>query len=269
LALLETLGRYDPAEHRHFMPYACNRIKYHLIEVIRCDRAVTIPVHTQYGLSSAERKLEAEGEPATAEEVAGGVSWAPHTVKAYRVARQYAHSLDAPYVPNGGTLYDLVDTDGRRPSRGHLRRPTEERALGAIEAEELRAAMDAAIDALRSDAQREVVRRRLAGETNPEIGEAMGVNAGQMFYVAKQQMRKLLAEWSERRAVVTYRGVSRIKGARVNKWLATIMVNRKSIYLGRFKTAKEAAVAYDRAALERHSKPRLNFPERWDLAASA
>lgn len=57
-----------------------------------------------------------------------------------------------------------------------------------------------------------------------------------------------------------YRGVSWHKGKQ--RWEARIRVNGKRLNLGRYKTAEEAAYAYDEAA-KRHFQEfaRLNFPK--------
>ena len=47
-----------------------------------------------------------------------------------------------------------------------------------------------------------------------------------------------------------YKGVSRGGEPRKKKWQARIVVNKKSISLGYYATPKEAAKAYDKAALE-------------------
>ena len=55
-----------------------------------------------------------------------------------------------------------------------------------------------------------------------------------------------------------YRGVYWSK--HTNKWCARIQINRKGIYLGLFTSKKEAAKAYDAAALEHHGEfASLNF----------
>lgn len=57
-----------------------------------------------------------------------------------------------------------------------------------------------------------------------------------------------------------FRGVTWSKNAR--KWDARLMKNYKHIYLGLFKTKKEAALAYDKAALEHFGEfANLNFPK--------
>lgn len=57
---------------------------------------------------------------------------------------------------------------------------------------------------------------------------------------------------------------SGFKGVRVTKdkkWQAKIQVNKKNIYLGRFRTAEEAARAYDAAARQHFADfAVLNFP---------
>lgn len=56
-----------------------------------------------------------------------------------------------------------------------------------------------------------------------------------------------------------YRGVSYDK--KRDKWAANIGIKNRMIHLGRFETAEEAAIAYDRGAKEIHgSIAHLNFP---------
>jgi hypothetical protein len=57
-----------------------------------------------------------------------------------------------------------------------------------------------------------------------------------------------------------YKGVSFV--AQRNNWLAQISVDGKQMNLGRFPTRRDAARAYDRAALEHFGEfARLNFPQ--------
>lgn len=58
-----------------------------------------------------------------------------------------------------------------------------------------------------------------------------------------------------------YKGVTYSNSGGKKVWMARICVNYKSIYIGRYTTAKEAAVWYDIAAIKHHKEfARLNFP---------
>ena len=59
---------------------------------------------------------------------------------------------------------------------------------------------------------------------------------------------------------VGYRGV--YKTSRGTKFAATIRIGSKSTYIGTYDTAKEAAIAYDRAVLKANQPTNLlNFPD--------
>ena len=65
--------------------------------------------------------------------------------------------------------------------------------------------------------------------------------------------------------MASYRGVSFHKAS--GQWEACLTVKKKKHYLGLHKTAREAALAYDREALKRCAAPRLNFPEERSTSA--
>jgi hypothetical protein len=57
-----------------------------------------------------------------------------------------------------------------------------------------------------------------------------------------------------------YKGVYLNKRVKIKKWMSMIQANGKSIYLGYFKTKKEAALAYNKAASKYHGRY-ANFNE--------
>ncbi len=67
-----------------------------------------------------------------------------------------------------------------------------------------------------------------------------------------------------------FRGVYRNgKDCPQRPWKACITINRKLTGLGSFKTPEEAALAYDRAAIELHGEfATLNFPAQKNLSVS-
>lgn len=68
-----------------------------------------------------------------------------------------------------------------------------------------------------------------------------------------------LVQMARSRNSIGYRGVSRQPYGRFQ---SEIMVNGRKRYLGRFLSAREAALAYDRVASELHgARARLNFPQ--------
>jgi len=73
------------------------------------------------------------------------------------------------------------------------------------------------------------------------------------------QSENLMYRGKQKNNTSGYKGVT-FDNAK-QKWMAQIKVNRKKIYLGRYKKAIDAAHAYDDAAQKYHGEfARLNFP---------
>jgi AP2-like factor, euAP2 lineage len=54
----------------------------------------------------------------------------------------------------------------------------------------------------------------------------------------------------KQREFTNYKGVIYIKNKTMDKWRACIKINGKRISLGRYLTEKEAAIAYNKKAIE-------------------
>lgn len=64
-----------------------------------------------------------------------------------------------------------------------------------------------------------------------------------------------------------FKGVSRSSGKK-NQWRATIAMHRKKLHIGHFRTAEDAAIAYDKKARELFGQfASLNFPLPGERAA--
>jgi len=74
--------------------------------------------------------------------------------------------------------------------------------------------------------------------------------------------RSVMIQITRQKRVTTsqYRGVCWMR--KNNLWRAQVMVNRQNVFLGEYATELEAAIAYDRAALEVFGPNAVfNFPE--------
>jgi hypothetical protein len=89
--------------------------------------------------------------------------------------------------------------------------------------------------------QREEIRRlwRDGKKTQPELAKMFGVDPSNVYGICHS---------SSKRGASQYRGVSFCK--QQQKWEAFISANNKKIHLGRFESERDAALAYNQAAIK-------------------
>lgn len=122
-----------------------------------------------------------------------------------------------------------------------------ESVLSQVEAERLLKTVPA------NDRERTILRRLSEGETAPEIAQALGVTPGAIWGTFKRIQTRLAAP--PQRDEQDYRGV-RTSG---EKWVASLSVQNRPVYLGSHASREEAALVYDAAALYYRGKGPYNL----------
>jgi RNA polymerase sigma factor (sigma-70 family) len=253
IAILKAIDEYSPDDSEFSFPaHVMCEIEWQIKGSIR---KVSM---TRSSRARAVCRMARDDEALSLEEIAGAAGCTLETARRALAAAQSAHSLDHPIDEGDRDLHDVVPSSA-------VPRPTEEAALGAIEAEERKAAVASALDEL-SDRQRYALTRYyLDGVGQADIGVELGGDhtaTQNAIMEAKRKLRRRLGEWRNE-AAISYRGICAV-GC---KWHAYIHgANGKNKFLGSYRTARQAAQAYDRAAREEFGdQAPLNFPVSKDL----
>jgi RNA polymerase sigma factor (sigma-70 family) len=203
------------------------------------------------------RKAERANEQLTLEEISERTGASIDFIRDVLTAADNPDSLDYPIGEKGVMeRYDVVPATAAR-------RPTEDAALAAIEARRRTEEVQQAVQEL-SDRYRHALELYMAGVQHADIAEELGSTVGaaqNVVYHAKKKLRERLAEWRNEEAI-SWKGIY-LSGEKTWAAYFTYREGSKKIwrYLGVFKTAREAAQAYDRVALEYFGEQAvLNFP---------
>jgi RNA polymerase sigma factor (sigma-70 family) len=253
IAILKAIREYSPGDEFPFAARVMCEITWQIKGSIR-DVSMT-----RSRTARAAYRAARDNESLSLEEIADVAGCTVETARRALIASEDACSLDCLIDEGDRDRHDVVPMST-------VSRPTEKAALNAIEAEERAAAVADALDKLTDRQRHALVRYYLDGAKQAEIGAELGgdrVKAQNAIMEAKRKLRKRLAEWRNE-AAVSYRGICPVG----SKWHAYGPVNGKTEYLGSFRTAREAAQAYDRAARETFGEnATLNFPVSKNLEA--
>lgn len=124
---------------------------------------------------------------------------------------------------------------GRRFSDETRKKMSESQMGHSVSPEARKKMSDAKIGKHHSDKTRKKMSEASTGEKNPSFGKKRKKASSEFFGVYINRGR--------------------------NRWRAMVIVNKKTIYIGQFKTEIEAAEAYDKYVIENDLHRPLNFPD--------
>jgi RNA polymerase sigma factor (sigma-70 family) len=257
-AIMKAIREYSPGEDEHdFKSHVMMEIKWRTWESVWDDSLIPNNDSWARAVIRTVRKAERANEQLTLEEISERTGASIDFIRDVLTAADNPDSLDYPIGEKGVMeRYDVVPATAAR-------RPTEDAALAAIEARRRTEEVQQAVQEL-SDRYRHALELYMAGVQHADIAEELGSTVGaaqNVVYHAKKKLRERLAEWRNEEAI-SWKGIY-LSGEKTWAAYFTYREGSKKIwrYLGVFKTAREAAQAYDRVALEYFGEQAvLNFP---------
>lgn len=224
-------------------------IRWRLSDALRREQYMSISVNANSSIRNASRRLEETENENDMQAIADASGFSVLAATRYQQAtRSGVVSLDASIGDNAGKFvwHDVIAGDA----------PTvEDDVLDGLTYDAMVKELYQAITRLPEHYQ-EVVHMNLQSEP-------MRSNSRRMrFRQAKARLREMLKEHAPPPSRA-YRGVEVVRRGEDGRcyYYAKIRAGRKPTHIGSFRTEREAALAYDRAALQYHQKPKLNFPQ--------